>query len=624
MLRNRTQIAAPLALLSLSLASSAAAQTTTPPKPAEGFALNRYNPAERGSEWFALDSLDLEGHIRPAMGATFDWAHKPLVVYGPDGDEQTVLVENQIFAHVGASLVLWDRLRLGVSVPLAVAQTGSSGDVRGYTVTAPAGAAFGDLRLGFDVRLFGVHGDPLTLALGAQVFAPTGSREQFTGDGAVRLLPRLSAAGDYGMFTYAATLGIQYRAMDQGFVGKETGTEFIGGVSAGVRALGGALVVGPELFGSAVIASAVEAPSPSKAPVEMLMGAHYTAGSVRVGAGAGPGLTRGLGEPAFRGMASLEWTPPVDKDRDGDGILNAVDACVSVPGVASADPKKHGCPSDRDGDGIFDRDDACPDVPGVASADPKKHGCPSDRDGDTVLDVEDACPDVPGVRSDIPAKNGCPLPPAPPAPPDRDRDLVLDSVDRCPDVPGLREAPANLTAAQKVEWEKKFLGCPDDIDGDKISNIQDACPEHAGPAHKDPTKNGCPLVVPGPCQIKIMERLYFKTMSDKLETVGQKGATTQAVLQALFEVLRSNPKLARIEVQGHASQDTYSKNQELSELRAASVVKWLYERGIEPGRLSPVGYGTTRPAQGVPVGKAYKELHQRVEFHIIDAKCNDH
>lgn len=43
--------------------TSASAQTT-----ADGFALDRFNPSDRGSEWFALDSLDLRGSGRLAIG----------------------------------------------------------------------------------------------------------------------------------------------------------------------------------------------------------------------------------------------------------------------------------------------------------------------------------------------------------------------------------------------------------------------------------------------------------------------------------------------------------------------------------------------------------------------------
>ena len=35
-----------------------------------------------------------------------------------------------------------------------------------------------------------------------------------------------------------------------------------------------------------------------------------------------------------------------------------------------------GLPKDTDGDGILDADDACPKVPGVANVNPSLHGCP--------------------------------------------------------------------------------------------------------------------------------------------------------------------------------------------------------------------------------------------------------
>lgn len=68
MLRSHKKTGALLAFLVASaIAPAAAAQT-----PAAGFALDRFNPAERGSEWFVMDSLDLRGHVRPALGLTLE------------------------------------------------------------------------------------------------------------------------------------------------------------------------------------------------------------------------------------------------------------------------------------------------------------------------------------------------------------------------------------------------------------------------------------------------------------------------------------------------------------------------------------------------------------------------
>ena len=107
--------------------------------------------------------------------------------------------------------------------------------------------------------------------------------------------------------------------------------------------------------------------------------------------------------------------PP--KDRDGDGIVDSLDACPDQAGPVSL----NGCP-DRDGDGIADKDDSCPDVAGLA----KYHGCPiPDTDKDGINDEEDKCPTVPGVAR----YQGCPIP-------DTDKDGVNDEEDKCPNEPG--------------------------------------------------------------------------------------------------------------------------------------------------------------------------------------------
>ncbi|MEO5782008.1 MAG: OmpA family protein [Ginsengibacter sp.] len=105
------------------------------------------------------------------------------------------------------------------------------------------------------------------------------------------------------------------------------------------------------------------------------------------------------------------------KDRDGDGIVDSLDACPDQAGLASL----NGCP-DRDSDGIADKDDACPDVAGLA----RYKGCPiPDTDKDGINDEEDKCPTVPGVAR----YQGCPVP-------DTDKDGVNDEEDKCPNEAG--------------------------------------------------------------------------------------------------------------------------------------------------------------------------------------------
>jgi outer membrane protein OmpA-like peptidoglycan-associated protein len=86
----------------------------------------------------------------------------------------------------------------------------------------------------------------------------------------------------------------------------------------------------------------------------------------------------------------------ITRDRDGDGVVDAKDACPDSAGPIAL----IGCP-DRDGDGVPNFKDKCPDVPGS----PKYNGCPiPDTDGDGINDEEDKCPLTKGVASN----HGCP------------------------------------------------------------------------------------------------------------------------------------------------------------------------------------------------------------------------
>jgi OOP family OmpA-OmpF porin len=418
---SKTLASCSLGVAVLGIAGAAHAQAT-------GFALNRFEPSERGSEWFVADTLDLRGALRPALGVVADYGHKPYVLLNRDDSENTKIVTTQLFVHVGGSLVLFDRVRASASVPLALAQDGSEsgGVVAGQRIVGSSSGGLGDLRLAADVRIWGTYGDPFTLALGGRVWFPTGDAAKLLGDDAIRLGPRLAAAGDIGAFAYATSLGITYRGNDATLAGHPTGSEVNFGAAFGVRLLDKKLLVGPELWGSTVVSDSSAFFGERTTPLAALGSGHFTAGDFRVGLGAGPGLSHAAGTAVFRALASLEWAPGIEEaspapapplstapappsDRDGDDIPDVVDACPDVPGVKTDDPKTNGCPPDRDNDGIPDNVDACPDVPGIKTDDPKTNGCPPDRDNDVIPDNVDACPDVPGPANPDPKKNGCPI-----------------------------------------------------------------------------------------------------------------------------------------------------------------------------------------------------------------------
>ena len=589
-------------VLSVGLFATAEASAQTAP----GFSINRFDPSERGSEWFVADSLRLDAP-RPTVGVVFEGQYRPLAVYDPAGQLRAEVVRHVLTLHPGASVTLAKRVRLGFDLPVVLFQDGDTATVGGVTY-APGSSAVGDLRLGADVRIVGEHGKPFQLALGARVYFPTGSRTNWTGDGTPRGEPHVTVAGDIGPFVYSARFGVMVRGLSGSFADGKIGTELDFAAAAGLRALDRRLVVGPEVFGSTVVSESNAPFSLRSTPVEALLGAHYTlptaAGDFRFGAGIGAGLTRGFGAPVVRYLANLEWSPGAEaSDRDKDGVADAEDACPDTFGVAA----RGGCPeeaappppverADRDKDGVVDDEDRCPDVAGARTSDPQTNGCPPDKDVDGVYDAVDACPDVKGVATNDPKTNGCP--------PDKDGDGVTDSVDACPDVKG---APSSDT---------RFNGCPPDKDGDGVANEVDACPDEPGKADPDPSRNGCPKAFVSGGVIKILDQVKFKTASSEILP----GKDSEEVLRAVQKVLADHPEIKKVRVEGHTdNQGPADYNRRLSAARAQSVVAWLAAHGVDKARLESAGFGPDKPVDKNDT-EAGRRNNRRVEFHIEEGK----
>jgi OmpA-OmpF porin, OOP family len=576
---------------SLGLPSEADGQET-------GFALNRFDPAERGSDWFWGESLDLRGQGRVAVGLVGDWAYKPLV--GDNGQGTTSIVRNQLYGHLGASINLLDRLRLGLVFPVLFFQNGTPVQLGAVRYEADEGATIGDVRLGADVRLYGEYGEPFVLALGAQVFLPSGSRDAYTGDEKARFVPRVAVAGDIEQFAYSARVGMALHALRDDFATMPYGTDLQLGVTGGVRLLDDRLLIGPEIWSSTVISDSGDGFLEGNAtPVEGLIGGHYSPGDWRLGLGIGTSLNSALGSPKSRLLASVEWISPLEEppppDVDADGVQDAADACPRTAGPASADPARNGCPppADGDADGIADPDDACAHDPGPPNVDRTRNGCPLDTDADTILDRDDACLNEPGTANADRTKNGCPA--------DGDADGIPDAIDAC-----LNEAGARSE-------DRARNGCPPDKDGDTILDVSDACPDSAGPADPDPAKNGCPRVQVTKEQVVILDRIEFDNNAATIRD------GSDALLQQIAEVLTKNPQITLLRIEGHTdSSGTRRRNLELGKLRAEAVLARLAALGVDTQRMLAEGVGPDRPIESNDAEEG-RQKNRRVEFHIVQA-----
>lgn len=600
--KHSTRLAgALLGCAALCAPGAAAAQDGAASQGPAGFALQRFSPSFAGDRLFGVASPYASGDPGFHAALIGDYASGPLLVSRVKGiTDPTGVVTDQFVFHLNATFALLDRVAVNLDIPVAVANEGEDPTYRGTTFVSPHDPAFADLRIGLRARLYGEERAPFQVGVQGLLWAPTGTRVGFTGDGEVRGMPQLLLGGFMNRFVWSFTAGAHLRPTTV-YNNVEIGNSMEFGAGLGVR-LGEErrVQVGPEV----TVGFALENQKRRNTHAEVLLGAKYRpSDSVELGFAAGPGVTPGYGTPDVRFVGSLAFTPdrfappPPPPDGDKDGVADAQDKCPQTAQGDRPDPKKPGCPAppDKDKDGIGDDVDACLDVAGVESADPARNGCPGDQDGDGVIDAQDKCPDVPqGLQAD-PVLPGCP------APPDGDGDGVVDRDDACPAAKGVASA------------DRAQNGCPGDSDGDGVRDDQDACPQIKGFKDQDPAKNGCPRIVRFVgSEIVILQQVQFTTGTAKLT------GNSDEILSEVAGVLKDHGEITKLEVQGHTDdKGNEVTNKQLSQARAESVMKALVAKGVAADRLTAKGYG-----QEVPIADNKTEegraKNRRVQFRILE------
>jgi OmpA-OmpF porin, OOP family len=248
---------------------------------------------------------------------------------------------------------------------------------------------------------------------------------------------------------------------------------------------------------------------------------------------------------------------------------------------------------DADGDGIKDDVDECPKVPEDKDGFQDDDGCPEeDNDADGILDVDDKCPLDPEDRDNFEDADGCPDP-------DNDADGLSDKIDACPD------------QAEDKDGFEDDDGCPDcDDDKDGVPECPeplDKCPGVAGDS-----PDGCKkyqLIVVTEEKIELKQTVYFDTKKTTIKRV------SFPLLNEVAQALGDNPTI-KVRIEGHTDSRGSDKfNLKLSRGRAASVRKYLLDRGIDAERMIAEGYG-----EGTPIADnrtaAGREQNRRVEFFI--------
>jgi outer membrane protein OmpA-like peptidoglycan-associated protein len=408
------------------------------------------------------------------------------------------------------------------------------------------------------------------------VTLPTAGGSSFLGSDGVSFQPRVVAEWSGTALRLLANVGFNLRR-EQQLRNLRVGHELAYAVGAEVP-LTRALSAEASLAG----ALGLKETNPEERPLELLAALKYRfREGLAAHVGAGPGLTRGYGTPGFRVLAGVSWTGAAPASRGA--------ACAQGPEDLDGFQDEDGClDPDDDADGIADG----PDV------------CPAEAETRNGFQDEDGCPDAPEAVASESGQEPAPLA-LPPTPVDSDGDGLVDAEDGCP------------TGPEDADGFEDADGCAEpDNDRDGVADASDACPLEAEVINGQKDDDGCPdkgesrVRLEG-SRIVILDKVYFATSKDVILP------KSFPLLQQVASVLKANPQLERVRVEGHTDdQGSDISNRDLSQRRANTVRAFLVKAGIAPERLEAVGYGESRPVDTNSTAQG-RENNRRVEFNAV-------
>jgi OOP family OmpA-OmpF porin len=436
--RRRGAVVLVLALgAGAALPRSASAQVMEP----RSFGVERFRLSSGRDGMFDVESGEVRGHMAITAALWAGLANDPLVLYaGEPGDRVGSLVATRSGGSLSASISPNRWLQIGFDLPLVIYQ-----DRPASSVIAPMGLeslhSFGtsNLRVSPKVVVLRQADHGVSLAVIPTLILPTrSSSDTYFDDKGFAFAPELALSRRWTGWRAGVNAG--YHARERAtFLNQVVDDELFAHAGVGYQfADRGGPPLGIDVTMSGATAARAPVDNFNENHLETLVGATYDlAGGAQLFGGGGAGLRKGYGTPDWRGLVGVrlgfggdprpapprrEPVPEPVLDRDHDGVLDAEDRCIDVPGPAALG----GCP-DSDGDGLVDVDDKCPTEAEDLDSFEDGDGCPElDNDKDGVPDAADTCP----LQAGPAENNGCPDA-------DRDGDGVVDRLDKCPDEKGL-------------------------------------------------------------------------------------------------------------------------------------------------------------------------------------------
>jgi OOP family OmpA-OmpF porin len=553
--------------------------------------------------WTLDAGLAPEKHFQARAMASY--VADPLVVVF-EGDERMELVSDVAQLDLMAATTI-GRVRLGLDMPIYLYTHGQ---------IVEGGLGSGDVMLDVKGNILDPREAVIGLALDGRLFLPTATVDLPLGTQGLGWELAAVASKRVGPTLLAANLGTRgvpkvelsnVTVNDQFFFRLGGGYEITD--AAGVSADLAGAVTYAEGFGNS-----------ASAPLEAIVGGWgRVADAVVIRGGVGTGLSQGIGAPLFRGLLSVGYEPPMVRDSDEDGLVDAVDACPEQP---------------EDFDGWVD-DDGCPDpsvdvlvrlvnkhAEVVADASATIRGEVDRAEGRGAFDAQ-LHPGAYRLAASAPGYLALDVPVQVPEQDSHLVEILLDLAMGTMQLTVLGPDDQPVAASVAVDRAGQADVGFDGLALELLPGVHSLVVQAPGYAMERAevdivAEQVSELVVRlAPTRvavtrdkIEILEKVYFDTGKDTIKP------ESFPLLDEIASILEERDDIERVRIEGHTDErGRASSNQDLSERRAASVRQYLIEKGIGSERMGSVGFGEARPVDPGHNERAW-DANRRVEFMI--------
>jgi OOP family OmpA-OmpF porin len=339
--------------------------------------VERFRPTLDRFGFLGMQGSATPGHARFNLGLVTWYSNEPLRIRYLNGTGAQV-IDHRMTGDVLFEVGLFGRWSLALEVPLILYQSGEiSQPVPQTGWTSFTGFAVEDPRFTTKVRFFGEkteetqsRPDGPGMGLLLTIPVPVGAGSMYASEGQFSFDAQLLA--DFHLLGVGAgtMLGWRYRVNERSFGIDTLGQELQYGFS-----LKPPIPPAKDLFGLLELRGTTSFRGRSTNTLEGDIGVRWTKNAVTMTAAVGMGFVRGLGQPRFRAIVGVSWSPETD-DMDGDGIPDSRDECSRLPEDIDGFQDEDGCMDpDNDNDFIPDADDKCPNEEAIEGRDLDEDGC---------------------------------------------------------------------------------------------------------------------------------------------------------------------------------------------------------------------------------------------------------